>query len=393
MTTTLRAGAQLTATLMVTAVLGAAQGAPRQMPATAPAPQQNLQQIPGATTPAQPNGLMANQTGPVSLDVVVDDKKGNPTGGLEQKDFTLLDNGQPRPLVGFRAVNTTAQPDAVHVVIVVDMINSSFERIAYEREQLGEFLTQNGGELPHPTTIAVMTERGVSMMGGSTQDGNALNTNFRKVGTDLRMIGRDAGFYGATERIETSLTELRQIVHYASAMPGRKMVVIITPGWPLLQLAGEEEDMAQHNWMFNVVTQISTELRTGHVALYSIDPLELGRTDPFLYQAYLKPVKRPQQAQYPTMALQVFAEHSGGRALTMGRDVRGELNVAMRDAGPYYELTFNPSPADKPNEYHELQVKVDQPGLVARTNAGFYERVEPVGGTKTISPSKAPKPF
>lgn len=338
MTTTLGLGTQLSAILMITASVAAAQGAPQPAPAAPGGPMQNLQEIPGVTIPAQPNAPMADQSGRISVDVVVDDKKGMPVGGLAQKDFTLLDNGQPRALVGFRAVNTAAQPDAVHVVIVVDMINSSFVRIAYEREQLGEFLAQNGGELAHPTTIAVMTERGVSMLDGSTRDGNALNAKFRKVQTSMRMIGRDAGFYGATERIETSLTELQQIVHNASAMPGRKMVVIITPGWPLLQLAGEEEDMAQHNWMFNVVTQISTELRTGHVALYSIDPQELGRTDPFLYQAYLKPVKRPQQAQYPTMALQVFAEHSGGRALTMGRDVRGELNVALRDAGPYYEL-------------------------------------------------------
>ncbi len=144
--------------------------------------------------------------------------------------------------------------------------------------------------------------------------------------------------------------------------------------------------------MFSVLEQMTDEIRMGHVALYSVDPMDLGRTDPFYYQAYLKPVKKVEQAEYPMLSLQVLAEHSGGRALTMGRDVLGEINAVVRDEGTYYKLTFDTKPADKPNEYHELQVKVDQPGLVARTSAGIYEKVQPVG-KKMERPSKIAKPY
>jgi len=312
---------------------------------------------------------------------------------LQAKDFTVLDNGKPQPLAGFRAVDTVAHPDAVHVVIVVDMINTDFDRIAYMREQLGEFLEENGGKLAHPTSLAVMSERGVRMMGTSTYDGNGLNASFQKVSTDMRDIGRSAGFYGMTERIGMSLNAIRQIVAYESTRPGRKLVIVISPGWRLLPMAGVEEDMSQRNWVFNVITQMTSEIQAGHMTLYSVDPLELGHRDPFFYEAFQKPVKRPEQGEYPTLALQLFAVHSGGQALTLGHDVKGQLEAAMRDAGPYYELAFAPQTSGEPNEYHEIQVKVNEAGVVARAQAGFYTDVRPVGAGKTRKITKTTKPF
>ncbi len=85
----------------------------------------------------------------------------------------------------------------------------------------------------------------------------------------------------------------------------------------------------------------------------------MGALIPFYYRAYLKPVKKVDQAEFPYFALQVLAEHSGGQALTTGNDVVGGINTAMRDAGAFYELTFEAPPADRNNEYHELRVQTD----------------------------------
>lgn len=367
-----------------------------------PLPASSQTQVPpapgAASGPAgQPAGAATGQRRLVTLDAVVvqNNKRGPhfPVGNLQAEDFTVLDNGKPQPLAGFREVDTVAHPDAIHVLIVVDMINTDFDRIAYMREQLGEFLEENGGRLAHPTSLAVMSERGVSMMGTSTHDGNGLNASFQKVGTDMRDIGRSAGFYGMAERIGMSLNAIRQIVAYESTQPGRKLVIVISPGWRLLPMAGVEEDMNQRNWVFNAITQMTSEIQAGHTTLYSVDPLELGYRDPFYYQAYLKPVKKPQQGEYPTLALQVFAVHSGGQALTMGHDVKGQLDAAMRDAGPYYELAFALQGSGEPNEYHEIQVKVNEPGEVARAQAGFYSDVRPMGGDKTRKVTKTARPF
>lgn len=351
----------------------------------------------GAGPAGQTAAATPRDSQPVTLDAVVVESKTKgphfPIGGLQEKDFTVLDNGKPRQLVGFRAVDTVAHPDAVHVLIVVDMINTDFDRIAYMREQLGEFLEENGGKLAHPTALAVMSERRVSMMGVSTYDGRSLNASFKKVSTEMRAVGGSAGFYGMMERIDMSLNAIRQIVAYEATRPGRKLVIVISPGWRLLPMAGLEEDMNQRNWVFNAITQMTSEIQAGHMTLYSVDPLEVGYRDPFYYQSYLKPVKKPQQGEYPTLALQVFAVHSGGQALTMGHDVKGQLDAAMRDAGPYYELVLAPQPPGEPNEYHDIQVKVDQPGEVARAQAGYYSDVRPVGEGTTRKVSKIAKPF
>ncbi len=47
------------------------------------------------------------------------------------------------------------------------------------------------------------------------------------------------------------------------------------------------------------------------------------------------------------------------------------MQQSMDDTRAYYELSFRPLPGE-PNEYHALEVKVDKPGLEARTRTGYY---------------------
>jgi VWFA-related protein len=348
----------------------------------------NAQLASGAapTDPAKPNLI--------TLDVFVADSLGHPVHGLEQQDFTLLDNGQPRQLVNFRAVDPSSDPNAVRVLLVVDMMNSAINSVARQREQIGEFLNQDGGKLGYPMSLAILTETGVKMMNGYSQDGHALLDAFQKADSELRPIGRSAGFYGDAERLQESLTGLEQIVTFEAKQPGRKLVFLIGPGWPLLPNAGIQESDRQRAWVFNTLVQLSNSMREAHMVLYSLDPFGLGSTqgnsNPFYYQSYRKPVTKVDQAEYPYLAQQVLAEHSGGRALIAANDTLGNINAALRDAGGYYELTFEAPAADRSNEYHKLEVRVDKPKVQVHTNAGYYAKPAPSG--KISPPSKAANP-
>jgi hypothetical protein len=55
-----------------------------------------------------------------------------------------------------------------------------------------------------------------------------------------------------------------------------------------------------------------------------------------------------------------------------GDDLVRELNGCMADAKAYYTVGFDPPDTGHPDEYHVLEVKVDQPNVKARTNAGYY---------------------
>ena len=107
----------------------------------------------------------------ITLDVVVADKSGKPIPGLQQEDFTLLDNKLPQKIVSFRAVEggaATADPP-VEVILLVDEVNTPFTRVAYAREQIEKFLRRDGGTLPHPVSIVFVSNSGMVALTSSQE--------------------------------------------------------------------------------------------------------------------------------------------------------------------------------------------------------------------------------
>jgi VWFA-related protein len=313
----------------------------------------------------------------VSIDVEVTDKLGHHIDGLQSQDFTLLDNKQPARIVDVRDVDSrNLAADPVHVVIVVDMINAGFDVVARERQQLGEFLKQDGGRLAHPTSLAMLTEKGIQIQKNSTADGNALAASLDSSSSGLRMEGKTAGFYGAADRMQWSLGQLGELAAYEATQPGRKLAFFISPGWPMLAWAGLDATTKERQWTFNSIVELTNGLRQARVVLYAIDPFELGRTDPFYYQNYLKGVSKVNDAEYADLGLQVLAAHTGGLVQVTGMDIKGEINDAIRDATAYYTLTFEAPTPDRPNEYHDLHLQLDKPGVTVRTTSGYYANTQ-----------------
>jgi hypothetical protein len=112
-------------------------------------PAANPSQTPGATPP------VVADDGRIYLDVVVDSKGGTPNAELQQRDFTLLDNKTQQPITSFRALGGASAP--VKVVLMVDAVNTTYQVIAYERQQIDGFLKANGGHLAHPATTWITT--------------------------------------------------------------------------------------------------------------------------------------------------------------------------------------------------------------------------------------------
>ena len=124
---------------------------------------------------------------------------------------------------------------------------------------------------------------------------------------------------------------------------------------------------------------LSDGLRKARITLYSVDPL--GTTDAVgvrtsYYKTFLKGVRAEKQVQAGNLALQVLAEQSGGRVLNSSNDVAGEIASCITDANAFYVLSFDGVPGDGPNEYHALEVKIDKPGVAARTRSGYYAQPE-----------------
>jgi len=353
--------------LLTLAAAAFVQHAPALQAAQAP----SAGQTNGTSAPAAPG---AGRT--ITLDVQVTDKSGTPIRGLHQEDFTLLDDNQPEPITSFQAVDRAAPAPTdppVEVELIIDAVNAGFLTVSYERDQIKKFLLHEGGELPQPVSLIGFTDSGAKALGPPSRDGNALMSEFEDYETGLRTVTRSQGFYGATERFSASLNALAALTALQASRPGRKLMIWISPGWPLFSGPNVGVSSQEEQKLFNLIVKEFAEFDQAGVTVYTIDPL--GGSDIAtnqLYKDYLKGVKSPSSAQPGNAGLQVFSVQSGGRVLTPINDIAGAIDQCAADAAAYYILTFNALPADRANEYHSLQIKVDKPGSVARTRTEYY---------------------
>ena len=306
----------------------------------------------------------------IHIAVEVTDKKGHPVSELSAGDFSLFDNDQPEKLVDFHAVEADHPAKMpLRVLIVIDAINQDFLSTARERDGLADFLKQNDGKLAHPTSFAILTDYGVKVEDGPTQNGNELLASLDKSRSELRTINRSAGAYGAGERLAQTLNHMSNMITYEQKQPGRKLVLFLSPGWPVLSYAARDMDTEHKAQIFHGIVTMTNALRAANVTLYCLEPTE---GDTFFYDSFLKPVAKAYQADYSNVALQVLAVHTGGTVITDGNDVKGEINSALADASAYYEISFPAAPAGETTEYHAITVKVEKPRLKVRTTAGYY---------------------
>jgi VWFA-related protein len=340
---------------------------------TAPAPATAANQTAPPVAPALLAGLKDDHL--ISLDVVVTDKAGTPVSGLQQQDFTILDGKLPAPVVSFRATEEGKDAEPIQILFLIDAVNSGVQSVNIGRDQLEKFLRRNNGQLELPTSLVIFTDKGTQVQPFPTRDGNKLAEDLNSNPSGLRIINRSQGFYGATERLDLSLRNLEGLIAREMQQPGRKLLIWMSPGWPLLTGPGIQLTSKDQEWMFRSVVSFSKELRDARMTLYSIDPLGMsdavsGRT--FYWESFVKGVSSAGKVEGGNLALQVLAAQSGGRVLNSSNDLESLFAGCLLDAKAYYTLSFDAPPADHPNEYHNLEVRVDKPGLKVRTRNGYY---------------------
>lgn len=348
----------------------------------------------------------------IYLDVVVSPKSGSPMKGLQQSDFTILDNDVPQSITSFQAVDV--QQARIEVIVVLDAVNIGSREAAITFEEIRKFLMSDGGHLAYPTGIAIVTDNGLKSPLDLSQDGNAISAALGKNPIALRSITKNSDRGGGAARFEISFQAFAQILAAEREKPGRKIVLWVSPGWPpLVGLANERDAKVRQlqEEVFGNVVEVSTQLREGRITLYSLDPsalgdLAMGLTDPPTVHlrpsdksVYVDGAYKPSDVGPRDLALETIATQSGGSALHPGNDLASGLRKCVADAEAYYEISFDPTITTQPNEYHRLEIRVAKPGLVARTRQGFYSRPWPaekfeaeakrLGDADIISPHEA----
>ena len=313
----------------------------------------------------------------IKIDVLVTDAAGHPVTGLQQQDFTLLDNKKPQPIRSFRAVDGSAadEPPA-QVIVLVDVTNTDLRVVGNERYQIENFLRRNGGKLMYPTSLMIFNEQAVKGQAQPTLDGNLLADELNRAETTAHSIPMTTEF--DPRRLTLSLDALQLITQVTGKRRGRTILIWIGEYWPMLDTSRYQFTRREYQGQFDRVVSTARELREGRITLYSIYPIDPGTTnEPHVqhYRSFLRGVPSVNQVQPGDLALPVLAIHSGGRALDAPGDLGDEIADCIAEASSYYTLSFDPAKAKHVDEYHELEVRVNRPHVKARTSAGYY--VEP----------------
>jgi VWFA-related protein len=326
-----------------------------------------------AVIEAQTEQSPASAAGAPRLDVVVAHKNGPPVGGLAQSDFTIIDNKHTQPITSFRAVS--GRDSKARVIIILDAVNIDYERVAFAREEIDKYLRAEGGQLTHPTAFGLLTDSGMKLQEQYSTDGNSIAAAVDANITGLREIRRTSQ-YGGFDRYNISIQGLAELVQREVSPPDRKIVLFVSPGWPLLSGPGIENslDTKQQKELFDTLVNLTTQMQRANVTLYTVNPLGTGESEvrASYYESFLKGVSESRKMEPGNLALQALSVQTGGRAVDFNNDVSAVLRECVGDTQNYYEISFEPAPLDPKNYYHRVEVKVAKPDLTARARTGYY---------------------
>ncbi|HEY2469856.1 MAG TPA: VWA domain-containing protein [Terracidiphilus sp.] len=318
--------------------------------------------LPAQETPMQPEGR-------IHLDVVVTDAAGRPVIGLHEQDFKLLDDGKERGLISFApydGLHTKADPP-VQMILVIDCVNNGFVELGYIRQGLTKFLRQNNGHLTQPTTIVRFAMSGVDFLSQPSTDGNALANIVDQIGASTMPKGLDD--------FSLSMKAMSTLVNKMANQAGRKMLVWLGTGWPTPPVPGQvftKADEQDRHAEYDLIVQFAKGMQEGRITLYG------GYSGAEFYlRDYLKPVRKVSETDPRDLVLSALAVKSGGRGeLTENNGdaaVSDALNDFVAEASTFYSLSFDPPRARNADEFHELKVEVDRPGLKVHAMTGYYD--------------------
>ena len=360
----------------------------------------------------------------VILDAVVLDGKGRPVEGLQQADFSLLDDKKKASQATWQLLaRGTPVSQSPQILFVLDAINSSLSDMARNEEALETYLKKGSGPLsqrttilfvsdaPSPgqqaadkTTIMTLAEKKLFVhRTPTTTDRTALVHALQEYRGGMPRTSDAQGSVVNGDRVRLSLQALSYIASAYTPIKGPKLVLWLGPGWPFLaQSAAKSSEQ-----LFDSIIYFTNSLQEAQITLYSITPegvtagdnsaeiesFELAErassnrsigsspapnvpTDlsNSYYGNFLKAVRNIGQSNPNDLDLQVLAFHTGGLVLTKNNDLVAQIERCVADAAAMYIFSYTPEKAAKPDTYHELSIRTARPSDSIRTITGFYTR-------------------
>ena len=296
-------------------------------------------------------------------------------------------------------------------MLLLDEVDLSLAQLELVKDESIKFLRQNGGHLGEPTSVYWFTTSGLYATATPTTDGNALAEDIAHHGSRRTVwaISRSFDPFVTAEsgpgkvcqpcqpqsyaRWVRSLRAVYSIAIERRGAPGRKLLLWMGFGW--LPVHGPE---SYKDAAFPWLVELSTRIREARMVISEVtartEPRAFNfkfsavtaRTEPTAsdfkdtYKDYLAGVRTPSELEergfgpYSHFALPVLAIQSGGLVVDELSEISRSIEHCVEDARVFYTMSFDPPYAAQPDEYHDLKVQIEAPGLSARTTTGYYDQ-------------------
>lgn len=406
-------------------------GNPPAGPGQSAAPQApaNPAQKPGSAPPAGP--VIRATTRLVQVSVIAHDNHGNPVSDLAREDFRLLDDGQEQKIAFFskdssalRAGNATPLPPDTWsnlssrnggvpvnlTVILFDQVNTAALDQSNARNQVVRFLKQMRAEdrialyalgndlrILHDFTsdadsllhalARVQARSGRLVPENEPAQSPAVQTS-TDADLDSFLQASDTSFvqYRTTDRILRTTDAFEAIAAHVASLPGRKNLIWVSGGFPLLLGYDMDSTMVQAAGLdtrtfIEEVDRAGRAFNDANVAVYPVDARRLGVNMAALTQPQapsrstrisnaLRPTIAPDRANVETM--ENIAGRTGGVAYHDTNDITGAIRAAMDDSRLVYTLAFTPTHNEWNGKFRKIKVETRRSGAHLRFRNGYF---------------------
>src|SRR6266404_3761584 len=266
-----------------------AAGAMCAVPAPSQAQEQPAPPPPQAASPAEPQPavVIKKESKLVLVDSVVTDKKGNYIRDLTQNDFKVFEDNKEKQVSSFSAgadAATQANGQRRYLILFFDNSTMAAPDQIQARSAATKFIAANAGPdrlmavvdfggslriVQNFTANADVLRAAVSGVKGSAVDPNAPpDAPVTVASTGLPSLGSSLGNAAADFGARSMLLAVRSLAKNLRSIPGRKMVVLFSGGFPLTQ-----ENQSE-------LTATIDACNKSNVAVYALDARGLVATAP-----------------------------------------------------------------------------------------------------------------
>jgi len=373
-------------------------------------------QIP-PTLPQQPPSALRVTTRLVEVNVIVEDKAGQPVSDLKREDFILLDKGREQPIAFFsreatalprapapplppntftnRWEQSTTSP-ASATAIFLDGLNTRWADQPYARQQIVKFLKQLQ---PQDCVALYALGQGLRVVHDFTQDATALlaalaedekhlaagateseieepETGWRQFDAWMGEVNRGVAEKYRADRALRTIRSLLAIANHLERLPGRKNLVWVAGSFPSWFNRGSvptpEKLREGHNNFDPEIERAARALGNANVAIYPVDARGVLAPEEFSPEqgSISREARGPAGREFGPML--ELAERTGGRAFYNTNDIRGAIRRAVDDSRVTYVLAYYPTHGAWDGRFREIKVQVKRPGLQVRHRRGYF---------------------